>query len=190
MPEYLADVFYLPSSESNKKSYKPRVVTEGRTITDKEHQALYKEKEETKSRKEKGKEDRKKAREQKQQTKLIEEENRKLKQLAKKKERSTKKSTGKQSPPKHSRRASGEKFQQNLKRLMCNESSDSEDSEDFNGRCGMCKSKYPPLNESKACSSKVMDKRIHCDICTEWFHLICLSENVDPEDNFVCENCC
>ena len=64
---------------------------------------------------------------------------------------------------------------------MCNESSDSEDSED---------SKYPSLNESKACSRKVMDKRIHCDICTEWFHLICLSENVDPEDNFVCENCC
>ena len=63
VPKYLADVFYLPSSERGKKSYKPRVVTEGRTITDKEHQALYKEKEEIKSRKEKEKEDRKKARE-------------------------------------------------------------------------------------------------------------------------------
>ena len=72
--EYLADVFYLPSSESNKKPYKPWAVTEGRAITDKEHMALYKEKEETKSRKEKEKEDKKKAREQKQQTKLIEEE--------------------------------------------------------------------------------------------------------------------
>ena len=135
---------------------------------------MYKEKEETKSRKEKEKKDRKKAREQKQQTKLIEEENKKSKQLAKK-ERSTKKSTQKQSPPKHLRRASGEKFQQNLKRLMCNESPDSEDNEDFNDRCAVCKSKYPPLNESQACSSKVMDKWIQCDISTEWFHLICLS---------------
>ena len=58
--EYLADVFYLPSSESNKKPYKPWAVTEGRAITDKEHMALYKEKEETKSRKEKEKEDKKK----------------------------------------------------------------------------------------------------------------------------------
>ena len=57
--EYLADVFYLPSSESNKKPYKPWAVTEGRAITDKEHMALYKEKEETKSRK-KEKEDKKK----------------------------------------------------------------------------------------------------------------------------------
>ena len=73
---------------------------------------------------------------------------------------------------------------------MSNESSDSEDSEDLNDRCGVCKSKYSPLNESKACSSKVMDKWIQCDICTEWFHLICLSKNVDPEDDFVCENCC
>ena len=50
---------------------------------------------------------------------------------------------------------------------MCNESSDSEDSEDFNDRCGVWKSTYSPLNESKACSSKVMDKCIQCDICTE-----------------------
>ena len=61
VPEYLADVFYLPSSERNKKPYKPRVITEGRAITDQEHQALYKEKEEIKSRKEKDKEDRKKS---------------------------------------------------------------------------------------------------------------------------------
>ena len=51
-------------------------------------------------------------------------------------------------------------------------------------------SKYPPLHESKAYSSKVMDKWIQCDMCTEWFHLICLHENVDPEDDLVCENCC
>ena len=87
MPEYLVDVFYLPSSERNKKPYKPWIITEGRTITDKEHQALYKEKEEIKSRKEKEKEVRKKAREQKQQAKLIEEENKKSKQLAKKERR-------------------------------------------------------------------------------------------------------
>ena len=61
VPEYLVDVFYLPSRERNKKPYKPSVITEGRTITDKEHQALYKEKEEIKSRKEKEKEDRKKS---------------------------------------------------------------------------------------------------------------------------------
>ena len=87
MPEYLANVFHLPSSEINKKPYKPQGITEGRAITDKEHQALYKEKEETKSRKEKEKEDRKKAREQKQQATLIEEENKMSKQLAKKERR-------------------------------------------------------------------------------------------------------
>ena len=137
--------------------------------------ALYKEKEETKSRKEKEKEDKKKAREQKQQTKLIEEETKNQNSWQKKKEGFTKKSTGKQSPPKCPQRPSGETFRQNLKRLMCNESSDSdsEDSENFNDRCGVCKYKYPPLNESKACSSKVMDKWIQCDICTEWFNLIC-----------------
>ena len=47
---------------------------------------------------------------------------------------------------------------------MCNESTDTEDSEDFNDKCGACKSKYPPLHESKACSSKVMDKWIQCDM--------------------------
>ena len=164
VPEYLAGVFYLPSSERNKKPYKPRVITEVRTNTNKEHQALYKEKEEIKSRKEKEKEDRKKAREQKQQAKLIEEENKKSKQLTKKKEESTKKSTGKQSPPKRPQTASGEKFRQNLKKLMCNESSDSEDSEDCNDRCEVCKSKYPPLHESKARSSKVIDKWIQCRV--------------------------
>ena len=35
-----------------------------------------------------------------------------------------------------------------------------------------------------------MDKWIQCDMCTDWFHLICLHENVDPEDDFVCENYC
>ena len=44
VPEYLADVFHLPSSERNKKPYKPWFITEGRAITDNEHQALYKEK--------------------------------------------------------------------------------------------------------------------------------------------------
>ena len=72
---------------------------------------------------------------------------------------------------------------------MCNESTDTEDSEDFNDKCGACKSKYPPLHESKACSSKLMDKQIQCEKWTEWFHL-CLHENVYPENDFVCENCC
>ena len=35
VPQYLADVFYLPSSEWSKKSYKPWIIAEGRTITDK-----------------------------------------------------------------------------------------------------------------------------------------------------------
>ena len=35
MPEYLANVFHLPSSEINKKPYKPQGITEGRAITDK-----------------------------------------------------------------------------------------------------------------------------------------------------------
>ena len=75
---------------------------------------------------------------------------------------------------------------------MCDESWTDEydndtatDSEDFNDKCGVCKSKYPPLHEPKAYSSNVMDKWIQCDMCTEWFHLICLRENVDPEDDFV-----
>ena len=42
----------------------------------------------------------------------------------------------------------------------------------------------------KACSSKAIDKWIPCDMCTEWFHLICLGENVDTDDEFFCENCC
>ena len=92
VPQYLANVFYLPSSERSKKLYKPQVITEGRTNTDKEHQSLYKEKE---------KEGRKEVREKKQETKLIEEENKKLKQLAEKKGKgSTKKSRRKQSPQK------------------------------------------------------------------------------------------
>ena len=92
VPQYLANVFYLPSSERSKKLYKPQVITEGRTITDKEHQSLYKEKE---------KEGRKEVRKKKQETKLIEEENKKLKQLAEKKGKgSTKKSRRKQSPQK------------------------------------------------------------------------------------------
>ena len=33
VPKYLADVFYLSCSESNKKPYKPQVVKEGRAIT-------------------------------------------------------------------------------------------------------------------------------------------------------------
>ena len=71
MSQYLADVFYLPLSERSKKSYKRRVITEGRTITDKEHQALYKEKEEIKSRKEKRRKMEKKQERKKQETKLI-----------------------------------------------------------------------------------------------------------------------
>ena len=70
---------------------------------------------------------------------------------------------------------------------MCNESNDSQDGEDFNDRCGV--SKYPLLHEFKACSSKVMDKWIQCDMWAECFHLIRLHENV-AEDDFVSENCC
>ena len=50
MPQYLVNVFYLPSSDRSKKSYKPQVITEGRTITDTEHQALYKKSPEKKKR--------------------------------------------------------------------------------------------------------------------------------------------
>ena len=58
----------------------------------------------------------KKAREKKTGNKVNSRENKKLKQPAKKKDKgSTKKSRGKQSPQKHLQRASGEKFQQNLK---------------------------------------------------------------------------
>ena len=38
----------------------------------------------------------------------------------------------------------------------------------------------------KKFSSKMVDKWIQCDMCTEWFHLISLPQNVDPEDDFVC----
>ena len=38
------------------------------------------------------------------------------------------------------------------------------------------------FSETKECSSKMLDKWIHCDMCVEWFHLICLPQNVDPED--------
>ena len=41
MPQYVAYVFYLLSSEQSKKFYKPCVITEGRTITDKVHRELY-----------------------------------------------------------------------------------------------------------------------------------------------------
>ena len=64
-----------------------------------------------------------------------------------------------------STRASGEKFRQNLKKLVCNESTDSEDSEDFNDKCRVCKSKYPQGHGFNV-------------TCVEWFHLICLLENV------------
>ena len=64
-----------------------------------------------------------------------------------------------------STRASGEKFRQNLKKLVCNESTDSEDSEDFNDKCRVCKPKYPQGHEFNV-------------TCVEWFHLICLLENV------------
>ena len=202
VPQYLAYVFYLPSSEQSKKSYKPQIITEERTITDKAHQELYKGKEEIKARKEKEKEDRKRARQKKQETKLLEGENKKLKQLAKKKDKGSiknsrgKQNEGKQSPQKCPQRASGLKFQQNLKELVCDESSADEydnytstDSEDFNDKCRGCKSEDPFLHESKTCSNKVVDKWIQCNMCTEWFHLICLRENVDPEDDFVCEYC-
>ena len=64
-----------------------------------------------------------------------------------------------------STRASGEKFRQNLKKLVCNESTDSEDSEDFNDKCRVCKPKYPQGHGFNV-------------TCVEWFHLICLLENV------------
>ena len=78
-----------------------------------------------------------------------------------------------------------------MKQLVCDtdESSSDEsdndtssDSEDFSDKCRVCKSKYLPFDESKKCNSKMIDKWIQCDMCTEWFHLICLPQNVDPED--------
>ena len=41
VPQYLADVFCLPPGERNKKTYKPRVTTVARTITDEVHQKMY-----------------------------------------------------------------------------------------------------------------------------------------------------
>ena len=43
VPQYLADVFYLPSGKGNQKTYKPRVTTVRRTITDEVHQKTCKE---------------------------------------------------------------------------------------------------------------------------------------------------
>ena len=81
------------------------------------------------------------------------------------------------------KRTSGLKFRQNLKELACDtdesstdksDNDSSPDSEDFSDKCGVCNSKYPSFSESKKCSSKIVDKWIQCDMCTEWFHLICL----------------
>ena len=44
VPQYLDNIFYLPSGKRSKNSHNSRVITEGRTITDKAHQKLYKEK--------------------------------------------------------------------------------------------------------------------------------------------------
>ena len=41
VPQYLADVFCLPPGERNQKTYKPRVTTVARTITDEVHQKMY-----------------------------------------------------------------------------------------------------------------------------------------------------
>ena len=66
----------------------------------------------------------------------------------------------------------------------------SSDNEEFSDKYRVCKSKYLPFSESKKCCSKMVDKWIQCDMCTEWFHLICLPQIFDPEDDFICENCC
>ena len=54
VPQYLADVFYLPPEKRNKKTYNPRVTTVARTITDEVHEKMYREKQESKAKKEKG----------------------------------------------------------------------------------------------------------------------------------------
>ena len=88
VPQYLDNIFYFPSGKRSKNSHNPRVITEGRTITDKAHQKLYKEKLKIKARKEKEKEERKRAREKKQETKLLGGENKNLrKRQGRKKER-------------------------------------------------------------------------------------------------------
>ena len=71
-------------------------------------------------------------------------------------------------------------FRQNLKQLVCyadesssdkSDNDSSSDSEDFSDKCGICKSKYPPFNESKKCSSKMVDKWIQCDNVTSGFNV-------------------
>ena len=95
------------------------------------HQELYKEKEQIKVRKEKETENRKRAREKIEETKLLEGENKKLKQLEKRKtkdplRKAEESSLEESSPLKNVHRASGLKFRQNLKELVCDESSTDE----------------------------------------------------------------
>ena len=191
VPQYLDDVFYLPTEKRNKKTYNPRVATVARTITDEVHQKMYREKQESKAKKRKRK-DRKRAREKKQEIKLNQGNNKKIrKQQGKKKESEGSTNDGRkgekkneenfiqegssQPPKKRPQRVSGLKFRQNLKQLVCDndESSSDEsdydsssDSEDFSDKCGVCKSKYRPFSGSIKCSSKMVDKWIPCDMCT------------------------
>ena len=89
VPQYLADVFYLPSSEWSKKSYKPWIITKEEQLQIKREKA------------------RKEEQDKKQETKLPEGKN---------KNKSRGKQNGrKQSPQKCPQRASGLKFRQNLK---------------------------------------------------------------------------
>ena len=83
MTLYLADENQV---NETKNPITNHVKTEGRTIGDKAHQELYKEKEEIKARKEKEKEESERAREKKQETKLRGEQKIKKKQQAKKKD--------------------------------------------------------------------------------------------------------
>ena len=78
VPQYLADMFYLPPGKRNQKTYKPRVTTVARRITDEVHQKMYKEKQESTAKKEKEKEDRKRARKRKQEIKLLQGNNKKI----------------------------------------------------------------------------------------------------------------
>ena len=78
VPQYLADMFYLPPGKRNQKTYKPRVTTVARRITDKVHQKMNKEKQESTAKKEKEKEDRKRARKRKQEIKLLQGNNKKI----------------------------------------------------------------------------------------------------------------
>ena len=142
---YLADENQV---NETKNPITNHVKTERRTIGDKAHQELYKEKEEIKARKEKEKEESERAREKKQETKLRGEQ--KIKKNSKQKrktakdplsakqgmmEESNEKSRGKQNggkqfPHKQPLRASGLKFRQNLKELVCDESSTDENNSD------------------------------------------------------------